>query len=385
MNRHARHDSQLFPSARQELVLKAAFGDGRDGMEAFEAWRKGVNLDDEFDRGSFRLMPLLYQNVQRLGLRDPLMGRLKGIYRMAWYENHQLFHRTLPVVARLAAEGIPTLLVKGVPLVVGYYRNHAVRPMADLDLVVRTTHVRKSIDILEAAGWKRNERASDEDVFYRHSMQFLHPDRGELDLHWHLLFEACTEQADDHFWSASRALEVEGVKTRQLCPTDMLLHIVVHGIRWNPEPPIRWIPDAVIILRTAGKDIDWHRLVTSARAMKLTHRLHLGLRYLADRGFVDMPRETLDALRGSPTTMVERIENTVALHDRDAMYEHLLLKNWVIFADYCRRDSENGPIGFLIGLSHYLRYRLDMKGRSEILPALVKGMARRIARRVHGG
>jgi hypothetical protein len=57
----------------------------------------------------------------------------------------------------------------------------------------------------------------------------------------------------------------------------------------------------------------------------------------------------------------------------------------VIFADYCRRDSENGPIGFLIGLSHYLRYRLDMKGRSEILPALVKGMARRIARRVHGG
>jgi len=384
MNRYARRDSQLFPSTQQELVLKAALGDEHEAIAAFEAWRKDIDLDGEFDRGTFRLLPLLYQNLQRLALRDPLMGRLKGIYRMAWYENHQLFHRTLPVVARLAAEGIPTLLVKGVPLVVGYYRNHAVRPMADLDLVVRTAHVRKSINILEGAGWKRNERASDEDVLYRHSMQFLHPDTGELDLHWHLLFEACTAQADDHFWSASRELDVEGTRTRQLCPTDMLLHIVVHGIRWNPEPPIRWIPDAAVILRTAGTDIDWNRLVTSARAMKLTYRLHLGLHYLADRGFADLPRDVLNTLRDSPLTMVERIENTVALHDRDAMYEHLLLKNWVIFADYCRRDGKKGPFGFLFGLSHYLRYRLDMKGRSEILPALVKGMVRRMARRIDG-
>lgn len=377
-------DSHLFPTKEQELVLQAALGTGAAAIEAFRTWRQGIDLEAEFDRGSFRLMPLLYQNLQRLGLRDPLLPRLKGIYRMAWYENHVLLHRTRPVVARLAEEEIPTLLVKGLPLILAYYRNHAVRPMADLDVVVQPADARRAIGILEASGWKRNERASDEDLYYRHSMQFIHPEKGELDLHWRLMFETCNDAADQHFWSAARPLDFDGVATLQLDPTDTLLHVVVHGMRWNPEPPIRWIPDAVTVLREAGTAIDWSRLVTFAQAQKLTHRLHLGLHYLAERGFAEIPATALEALMGTRTTLTERIENTVALHDRERMYEHPLVKNWVIFADYCRSHRATGPVDFMVGLTHYVRYRWNVRGRSEILPVVAQGLARRVAGRMRG-
>ena len=310
------------------------------------------------------------------------MGRLKGIYRMAWYENHRLVHRTVPALQLLNQNGIETMAVKGLPLIVDYYRNFAVRPMADLDVVVRTNQARRSIALLEAAGWKRNERASDEDLLYRHSMQFLHPEKGELDLHWHLLYEACAEAADEHFWSESKPLAIDGTTSRQLAPTDTLLHIVVHGIRWNPEPPIRWIPDAAVVLRRKDLSIDWGRLVETARMLKLSHRLGLGLQYLSDNGLAPVPGHVLDQLRRQPITLVERIENWIALHDRDRMYDHPLLKYWVIFADYCRREVNGGFAGFAVGLSHYLRYRLGLRGRGEVVRELIQGASRRIARRV---
>lgn len=164
----------------------------------------------------------------------------------------------------------------------------------------------------------------------------------------------------------------------------MLLHIVVHGVRWNPEPPIRWIPDATFVLRAAGDSIDWDRLVQSARTMKVTYRLQLGLNYLADQGFATIPEVAFRSLREYRVSMVERVENTIALHDREAMYRHPLLKYWVIFAEYCRQDTAHGPIGFLAGFSHYLRYRLQLPGRRHILRELVSGTARRIARRLGG-
>jgi hypothetical protein len=370
-------DSTLWPNARQELLLAAATHGEALALSAFRAWRETIDLEGEFDRGTYRLLPLLYRNMQRIGLTDPLMTRLKGVYRMEWCKSQELFHAIEPIVAELENNGIQTLLVKGAPLALAYYRNYAVRPMDDVDVVVRRDQVTRAIDLLERLGWRPEYYPSAEDLKFRHAVWIGDPKGTAIDLHWHFLYDACNDDATAHFWSGIRPLDFLGVKTRQLDPTNMLLHTIIHGVRSNPEPPVRWIPDALIIIHGEPADIDWDRMLAFARSQKLIYRLGLGLKYLAYRHHAPIPGDVLKSLPARPSVL-ERTENTVALGQREHLYRNVFLKQWVIFAEYCRVARGLGPVDFVVGFSHYLRYRWGLRGRREIVSMIASGLARRL-------
>src|SRR5512134_956897 len=100
----------VWPSTEQRLLLEAGLLDGHRAVDAFHAWRDSVRLEDDFSTATMRLLPLAYHNLHRLGVEDPLMQRLKGVYRHSWYRTNRVLHAAAPVVRQLAAAGIPVLL-----------------------------------------------------------------------------------------------------------------------------------------------------------------------------------------------------------------------------------------------------------------------------------
>lgn len=378
-------NDHLWPTPAQETLLKAALTEDESAIEHFHAWCDMIDLAAEFDRGSYRLLPLLYANMSRLGVNHSLMGRLKGTYRRTWCEAQRTLEQARDVLNLFRAHDIETLLIKGIPLAIGYYGNEALRPMADFDIVVPHAKAMQAINLLDERGWKRGQFSRDEDVIFHHAMQFFHPKGGEVDVHWHILSECRSVDAGRHFRACTEPLEVKGVATRQLGPTDTLFHTVVHGIRWNAEPPIRWIPDALTILRKAGPAIDWDRILVFAERERLSYRLRLGLAFLAERFAAPIPEYVLETLKRRRITMLERIENTVALHDGDKLYENPLTKTWVIFVRYSRFQQARGVLSFLDGLSHYIRIEWALGGRSEIPVAVARGLLHRLFRHKRAG
>lgn len=369
--------THLWPDAEQTLLLKAALHDGDAALTAFQAWQQCIDIEQHFSNNTRRLLPLVYANMQRLGLHDPLLGRLKGIYRRTWYENQQRLHALQPVIAHLAAHGVDMLLLKGVPLTLSYYRNPALRKMADLDLAVRPDQVRLAIRLLREQGWRNLYPDGPDDLRYRHALQFAGP-HGDIDLHWHLLHEACNRAADEFFWTATEPLDFMTVPVRQLNPTALLFHTLIHGIRWNLEPPVRWIPDAVTILRTRGQDINWQQLFAFAAQQRMRYRLALGLDYLHAQLAIALPAAVQQQLPAIRPSLLERVENTVVLRDYDRLYRHPLGKQWVIFADYCRCAEAENTWAFMVGFSHYLRYRWGLRGRREFATVIWRGLLRRL-------
>jgi hypothetical protein len=374
---HAPLREDLWPTPEQRLLLEAALWPGERGIAAFRDWRTRVAPEGHFGWNVLRLLPLVYHNLHCQGVHDPLMARLRGVYRRAWCENHRLFHSTAPVVAQLAASGCELLLLKGAPLVLSYYRNHALRPMADLDLVVRGSQLHAAIDLLRGAGYRGARPVTSDLLRFAHALQFVHPDGAQIDLHWHVLFEAAGEPADREFWAATEAGEFMGTPVRQPDPTSLLLQVIVHGVRSNEETPIRWIPDALTILRTRAGAIDWQRLLDLAGAYRLTYRLALGLAYLAETFEAPIPTSVIAALGRRPS-LLERVENTVMLADSARFTRSALGTQWVSFTEYCRYAGPGGPWTFLTGYSEYLRFRWGLNGRREIVPVIVRGVGRRL-------
>src|SRR6476661_5923141 len=86
------NESGCWPTRAQELILRAALLQGEPALASWNEWQRSVNLD-VIDYGSHRVVPQLYRNLQRHGVKDPLLERLKGVYRYYLYKNEILMHR----------------------------------------------------------------------------------------------------------------------------------------------------------------------------------------------------------------------------------------------------------------------------------------------------
>ncbi len=313
MKNSTKYQGGCWPTPQQEQLLQAALSQGPRGLGAWQEWKSQVEMDD-VDYGSQRLFPLLYQNLVRQDVHDPMMERLKSVYRKTWFENQVLYHRMGAVLQSFHQLGIETVILKGAALAPLYYKDRGLRPMLDFDILVHPKDVPHAIELLGRLGWhnsKLDRAPLDLVIRFGHALEFFDRNKQQLDLHWHVLREACWPGADDAFWAASEPMDLDGVPTRRLSPTDELLHTAVHGVSWNVVPPFRWVADAVMILNSSAAEIDWNRLVTQAEGRRLTLPLRAALSYLSRSQDAPIPPAVLAELNRYSPGRLERIEYRV--------------------------------------------------------------------------
>lgn len=299
----------FWPTAEQESLLRAAVLEGDAARQAYREWAARVDVDS-LDYGSQRLLPLLYRNVQHLGLDSPHTGKFKGAYRRAFYQNAITLRNSVAVLRTLQGVGVGALVLKGVTMILLYYRDLGVRPMSDFDLLVHPEQARQAIQAVESTGWYRRSGPPFTEGFFtvHNSWPFRHPKGGELDLHWYLLEQSCFPDADADLWQAAIPAQLEGYSIRVLNATDQLLHVCIHGAAWDIVPALRWVADALAILRHSAERMDWNRLVMQAKKHCVVLPLHATLAYLRERFDAPVPEDALRELRVAPTTKQQRVE-----------------------------------------------------------------------------
>jgi len=305
------YDGGCWPTHQQELLLRAALLQGKEAIDSWYEWKSSVDID-RLDQGSRRLLPLLYRNLRIHGLKDPLMNKLKGIYRLTWYRNQMLFHNVAALLRSFHNAGIQTMLLKGVALTLLHYRDYGLRAMADLDVLVHTEQASAAINLLTKSGWtpeSRSPEAFTEAYISATNGHVFSDAAGQgFDLHWHVLPECCYANADDDFWDGAVWTEIHDVSTSASNPTDLLLQICVHGAKWNSVPPFRWAADAMTIMKTSQSEIDWNRLITQTQKRRLILPLKDTLNYLRDILDAPIPVAVLQSIQNMPASKIERIE-----------------------------------------------------------------------------
>lgn len=297
---------RCWPTQEQELLLRAALLQGEEALHDWETWKGRVDLAD-LDLASRRIFPQLYRNLHKHGVQDRLMRSFKEAFGRTYFQNHVLFDRGAAVVRSFHEAGIDTMLLKGSALISGYYEDPALRPMQDFDVLVPTKAARSAMAVLKRIGWRATYHARpEEQIAITHSVPFADPTNHQVDLHWHVLPDPWFAD-DTGFWSRSVPMEIRGIATRRLDSTDQLLHVCAHGVRTGEMAPIRWIADAMTILRSPGVTIDWERLVAEAKSRRLVLPVTAGLTYLRNRFNAPVPDAIIATLGAVPVTALERM------------------------------------------------------------------------------
>jgi hypothetical protein len=380
-----RSQGSAFPTREQELLLQAALLPEGAALQAWQNWKAQVNLEQELDLGSYRLLSLVYFNLQRPGVDDPWIGKLKGVYRRVWYQNQALFHIVADVLRLFHAAEIETMILKGAALTLLYYRDYGLRPMSDFDVLVPTAKRRAAIDVLTRAGWRpirySPEKLTDAVLDVRHALGFENAHQCHFDLHWHVLVNCRYPNADDDFWTGAIPVQVRDVSTRTLDPTDQLLHVCVHGAAWSPVSPIRWVADAMTILHGSHSVIDWARLVAQAEKRRLILPLREALTYLCNSFGAPIPSYILTEMNKARVSDLER-KYYGALTAKPNWLGALPVR-WFRYLLDLEATGNTNLAHQLVGFPRYLQ-RVHVLDRRQLLTWAMSRAILRIGRQVRG-
>jgi Uncharacterised nucleotidyltransferase len=299
------------PKPHQELLLNAVFLRGDEAVRAWNAWRV-ANPPEASDRPSRRLLPVAYGNLRDAGLSEAELTPLREAYEKSRTENRQKLAAARPVVDALVAAGIDVLVLKGAALSRFYGGNLGLRPMRDIDVLVPPDQTARAIAALSDLGYEPEGIGISclERYAYRNSpgWLFVAANAPGFDLHWHTLHESRQPNADDDFWQGAISLDFEGVTVKALNATDQLLHVCIHGLQREQQENLRWIVDAMGILRHEAEPIDWPRLLAQVTRRRLVLQARHCFEYLTATFAAPIPAQALEQLRRAPVSWLERSE-----------------------------------------------------------------------------
>jgi hypothetical protein len=370
----ARPTGSCWPNQEQEMLLRAALLAGDAALHAWQQWQLGTDID-RVDAGSYRLLPKLYRNLEANGSKDPLLGRLKGVYRNTWYRNQLLFHHASNVLSSFHQAGIETLCLKGAAMVALYYRDPGLRHMEDIDVLVRPQQALDAIRLLEKSGWQSRGQYGEAWLTYEHAAEFTDNANRNLDLHWRVMWDGRPDVPDDNFWHAALKVKVGGIDTLALNASDQLLHVCVHGANWNVMPPLRWVADAMTIMQSSSR-IDWDRLTEQARTRELTLVMYETLKYLRDLLDAPVPSGILEGFRDSSVSNRQKFFFQTRTSSNMALRRLPVVWHW--YQTFCLPSAGSSLFGRIANLCNYFQslWRLE---RSWHVPMHVMYKAMRAA------
>jgi hypothetical protein len=308
-----RAEDRAWPTARQRELILAATGASGVADQAWKRWQRGGELLD-IDPASNRLLPLLWSNREAAGIDEDKLALLKGCYRQSLWQAHRTLAAGMSALDTLDSAQVPTMLLKGAAILASRPAQMGIRPMDDVDILVPRAAARVAIDVLEADGW-RGVYGIRHPLGVWHAIDLVRGEHEEVDLHW----SATTVPGDDRaIWEDARPAKLLERSVLIPSPTFQLLITCVHGVGSHPAP-VRWLADALLILRSAD-EIDWVALVDEARARHVTVALEDALRGLREQFGAPVPAAVLEQL-GGRHKLGERLANWAARADgRGAVY-----------------------------------------------------------------
>jgi len=354
------------------LLAQAALLDGDPAIQAWRQWSALGYSIEHLDYGSYRLCALVFRNLTAAGVDDERLATLKGVFRHAWYANQRLLHASALALRSLEAAGVPTMLLKGAALVADDPSLAGVRPMDDVDLLVPDDRLRDAVRVLGEVGWRaRDTRPLDVVTNRFHSTEFRHPDGPEIDLHWRPFVRGCS---DEELWRDAHPVQLAGAPTLAPSAADQLVLSCLHGLGWDPAP-LRWIVDAMLIMRGAGEDLDWEAVLRRARIWNDVRALRDALTVLAHDFDAPVPSRVLAELQHLPLAPLDAFLHRVKVAPMRTGFGWEVFWRAISRLDLARRPGASGPFGHGRVSVALADLRVDLG--APTVPAAIGALARR--------
>jgi hypothetical protein len=237
-------------------------------VEEFNAWQE---LPAQAELHG--MAPLLRHHIREASLFIPLETErvLHGLYLRQRAFNQAHTQVLLEINELLEGAGIQALLLKGLALAYQYYPDPALRPVSDIDFLLKRTDILPALDLLAGAGFRTDSPPTPSGQIPKELTVDSPPCNGihvHVELHHHdpmgrSPIDFSRDNEFEGFDASSYILKIKGNTVYVPGPMDTLRylsrHLTRHLFSATVSKPLqlKWCADFVSIVEREAESIDW--------------------------------------------------------------------------------------------------------------------------------
>jgi hypothetical protein len=258
--------------------------------------------------------------LAQLGLEDQCPALLweqtlnsRRLTTAQWLRFRFELHR---LVEDFTRHNVDVLLLKGAVLAFLAYPEHSLRPMSDIDLLVRPESLDRALELIYKAGFKCPERfkfanplglvgapQSRQTGHCEMSLALQKPDtRCLVEVHTQLeMAEPLFPVSICRMWEGAEDVEVDGLRVRALEKHEFLFHLVIHLARRHLfEQGLRSLLDVHLWVEMHKDRLDWEWLASETVKRGYGDWVHLTLKIVRDTFKTPIPATFFDKVPPPP-------------------------------------------------------------------------------------
>ena len=302
---------QAWPDPNTGLLIKAVLLPPDAARDCWRAW-KAKNDINECSWPQYKLLARFSGRLPKIDPECPEIPRLHGMAKSLWTTSQLRLNRCALALDVLLEAGIECCLMKTAAMEAVAPVKLTRRVTSDIDLIVKRTDLRRTLDLMYEKGWTGPESS---ELALRRCR--YHPgvnltrgsegtnDNSDVDIHHqpvHLPF--LDDETVNAMWARTRPANFRGRTVLVPAPEDMIVFTAMQGIR-------RFIPSHLssgmwaldLAEMVSQLTVDWGKVVELARQCRGVYSLLGCLTYLKNELQVDVPSQVLDDIRQSDTSL----------------------------------------------------------------------------------
>lgn len=228
------------------------------------------------------ISPLFYWNLNKINngkdVPSEVMKSLEKIYYSNLARNMLLYDELSKILKAFQKAGIVTIVLKGAFLAEEIYKNIGLRPMSDIDLLIKEKDLQKAkkelIEMKYSATTIFQTRLHEQfQTVLTNELPFIHRDKKSyIEIHWDIQPPTINYKVEiNKFWNNAKPVKIAGIETLTFAPENLLQHLCLHldkHINMSSAPPAKPLRDYCDIAEVTRhyKDmINWNYLVQSSK------------------------------------------------------------------------------------------------------------------------
>jgi len=230
--------------------------------------------------------PLIYKTLTHKKLAqfvpEAVLKRFSKYYYQSLTLNLYLLANLKTVTDKFAEANIETIILKGALLSTFVYGDIGLRPMSDLDILVRKQDIEKAVEVLLSLQYTT-------EIVYQGNFQqsrfhqlapFVSSDKHTMiELHRHIVSDDLPYNIDiTKYWSNSVVYQANDLTTCRFSAENLLQHLCVHiekhydeGIRYG------WLCDIAELVKKYNSEINWNYLISSSFEQNIVQAVYKNL------------------------------------------------------------------------------------------------------------
>jgi hypothetical protein len=289
--------------AFEHLIDCLGWGDSdpnlaRLGELSDAGWQRVIQLSARHHVSDY-----LYHQLKTGAKHTPpnwVVQNLREKYHQGVVQMDRYYSEFSKVLKMLTDSGTQPIALKGAHLADVVYEHHSLRPMTDIDLLVKVEDLQPASEVLLSLGYKslRPYDLKVEIESHHHLPPFIKKDTLPVEIHWSLVNPNSPFDIDiADLWARARLENIAGVNVLVLSLEDLLISICIHAAySHNFSFGISPFIDIAKVVQHYRSAIDWQAIVERAIEWRATKPVFLGLYLTQDLLKISIPDDALAAL-----------------------------------------------------------------------------------------